>query len=363
LETLTQTWNLEIVAGNSLGNVLSFAAALFTTMVVARLVHTLIHSRLRTWAARTSNDLDDALIEALERPINLLILGFGSRAAVACLVLPDGLEQIVEHVLTVVVTVFIAWGVTRIVDALRTVFIDPRVAASESKLDDQVVPIADKTIKVVIWSMAVLISFSNLGYDIVSLLTGLGIGGLAIAMAAQATLSNLLGSFTIFADQPFQVDDWITVDGHSGVVTEVGLRAVRLLTFEGRIVTLPNNSVVSTAVINPSVDRRWRQDGVLTLTYDSSHDDVKRALAILGEIFDAHPDLGSDHSARFRAFGDSALEISFAYWLQAGRPRRWLDIRSEINLEIKRRFDEAGLSFAFPTMSLHVVSLPKNPAA
>jgi small-conductance mechanosensitive channel len=102
--------------------------------------------------------------------------------------LPPTLRELVGNVLTVVTTMFLAWGVTRGVDALRKVLIDPRVAASASKLDDQLVPMADKAVKAVIWSMALLIAFSNLGYDILSLLTGLGIGGLAVAMAAQATL-------------------------------------------------------------------------------------------------------------------------------------------------------------------------------
>ncbi len=255
--------------------------------------------------------------------------------------------------LTVILTVFIAWGLTRVLDAIRIVFIDPRVAASETKLDDQLVPIADRSIKVVVWSLAILIAFSNLGYDILSLLTGLGIGGLAVAMAAQATLSNLLGSVTIFADQPFQADDYIEVSGYQGVVTDVGLRASRLRTVEGYVVNIPNAAVVDQPVINHTIDKRWRHDLKLGLVYDTTHDELCNAMVLLEAILEEHPRV-EEHVVRFTEFGDSALISSVAFFVPDGDMSNFLDTKSEVNLAIKREFDEAGLSMAFPSMSVYL---------
>lgn len=354
MDLLLRTWNLELAAGNSLGGVVLFGLGVFGTMLAARAVQALLNGRVRRWVARTDTTLDDALLDAFDRPLNLLLLAIGVRWSSHALHLPPTLRELVGNVLTVVTTMFLAWGVTRGVDALRKVLIDPRVAASASKLDDQLVPMADKAVKAVIWSMALLIAFSNLGYDILSLLTGLGIGGLAVAMAAQATLSNLLGSVTIFADQPFGVDDLITVGEHTGVVTEVGLRAVRIRTFEGFVVTIPNATVVNHALVNRTIGGRWRHQATLGLVYGTTSEQLELAIRVLREVFDAHPRIEPDHVVRFLAFGDSSLQLTYAFHAQAGPAGAWLDVISEVNLAIKRRFDEAGLQMAFPTMSVHL---------
>ncbi len=354
MDVLEYYWNLELGAENTLGNLVGFGLTLFVGLAVAKLINVLFHGRFREWASRTSNDFDDELLAALERPLNLFLIGVAARASIEFLKLPEVLDRLAGNVLTVVLTVFIAWGITRVMDAIRVVFIDPRVEASETKLDDQLVPIADRTLKVVVWSLAILIAFSNLGYDILSLLTGLGIGGLAVALAAQATLSNLLGAVTIFADQPFQVGDLITLDGHTGVVTDVGLRASRIVTFRGYTVTIPNAAVVGESVVNRTIDKKWRHDMTIGLVYDTSHDQLQHAMQLLDDILTEHPHVQPGHAVRFLNFADSALEIAVAYFVTDETVSTFLDTQSEVNLAIKQRFDAAGLSMAFPSMSVYL---------
>jgi len=356
VENFSHWWHLDLVAGNTIGNIAGFGITLLVGFLLAKVVNILFHGRFRDWASRTNTDFDDVLLDLIERPLNLFLMGIAARASIEFLTLPEVLDRLAGNVLTVVLTVFIAWGISRTLDAVRTVFIDPRVAASETKLDDQLVPIADRTIKVVIWSMAILIAFSNLGYDILSLLTGLGIGGLAVALAAQATLSNLLGAVTIFADQPFQVGHLITLGDHTGVVTAVGLRASRIKTFDGYTVTIPNSAVVDEAVVNRTIDNRWRHDLTIGLEYSTSYDQLQAAIGILGEILEAHPHVNTGFAVRFMNFADSALELKVAYFVTDETVGRFLDTQSEVNLEIKRRFDEAGLSMAFPSVSVYMSS-------
>lgn len=344
---------IELLAGNTVGSVAAFAVTLMAGLVLSKLVTLLFRGRLKDWAQKTATKFDDQVLLMLERPLSLFLLGVGARTSIEFLHLPGTLDQLLGNTLTVVLTVFIAWGITRVQDAVRIVWIDPRVLASETKLDDQLVPIADRSLKAVIWSLAILIAFSNLGYDILSLLTGLGIGGLAVAMAAQATLSNLLGSVTIFADQPFQVDDYIEVSGYRGVVTDVGLRASRLRTLEGYIVNIPNSAVVDQPVVNHTIDGSWRHDLTIGLTYDTTHEQLTNGMRILEQILEDDPRV-ADYVVRFMDFGDSALEISVAYFVPDGDIGVFLDTRSEVNLAIKRAFDEAGLSFAFPSLSVYL---------
>lgn len=353
MKTVITYLEMELLAGNTVGSLIAFAVTLMAGFILSKLVTLLFRGRLQEWAQRTATPFDDTVLLMLERPLALFLLGVGARTSIAFLALPESMDRLLSNVLTVVLTVFVAWGITRVLDAIRIVFIDPRVLASETKLDDQLVPIADRSLKVVIWSLAILIAFSNLGYDILSLLTGLGIGGLAVAMAAQATLSNLLGSVTIFADQPFQVDDYIEVSGFRGVVTEVGLRASRLRTVEGYIVNIPNASVVDQPVVNHTIDGRWRHDLKLGLVYDTDHEQLTRAMELLEQILEEHDGV-EDYVVRFTDFGDSALEISVAFFVPDGDIAVFLDTRSQVNLDIKRAFDEAGLSFAFPSMSVYL---------
>jgi len=350
----------DLFLGNTAANLGGFVVALFLTFAVAQIAQTVLNSRLRAFAEASESELDDHLVEVLDRPLYLLVLAIGLRASFLLLVLPEAIAGIVGNVLLVVITVFGTWGVSRVLDTIRALYIDPFVEASETKLDDQLVPIIDRTLKVTLWSLAILMVFSSLGYDILSLLTGLGIGGLAVAMAAQATLSNVVGSITIFADQPFQVDDLVELGNYRGVVREVGLRTCRIETFEGHMVSVPNAQVVDQAVINLSPKERWRYSATIGLVYDTTSEQLEQAIALVYGVLAAHDAIDDDTAVRFTNFGDSALEISFAYWTRCDAAGPYLNTISEVNLGIKRAFDEAGLSMAFPSMSVYVEQLPKR---
>jgi len=355
---LPEIFTTELFLGNTAANLAGFVLALFLTFAGARLAQVLLNSRLRKLAEVSESELDDQLVEVLDRPLYLLVMAVGLRGSVMLLELPQAIGTIVGNVLTVVITVFATWGVSRILDTLRALYIDPFVEHSETKLDDQLVPIIDRTLKVTLWSLAILMVFSSLGYDILSLLTGLGIGGLAVAMAAQATLSNVVGSITIFADQPFQVDDLVRLGDHEGVVREVGLRTCRIETFEGYLVSVPNANVVDQAVTNLSPGERWRYSATVGLVYDTTSEQLEQAMQLLHQILSDHPRIDDDTAVRFTSFGDSALEITFAYWTHATSAGQYLDTLSEVNLAIKRAYDEAGLSMAFPSVSLYVEQGP-----
>jgi MscS family membrane protein len=329
-----------------------FGAAVFATLVLTRLVDWAFRVQLRRLVEASETELDDAVVDALERPIQLIVLSAGVLFSSHFLHVPDGLRDFVDNVITVLITVFFTWGVSRSIDAFRLVVVDPWVEATETKLDDQIVPILDNTLKAVLWSMAVLTAFTMLGYDVLSLLTGLGIGGVAVAMAAQATLSNVFGSVSIFADQPFQMDDLVTLGEHTGVVTEVGLRTVRMRTLRGYRVTVPNHAAVADAVVCRSPDGSWRYDGELGLVYQTTADELKHAMVTLTDILESHPSV-SEHQVRFMSFAASSLQLRFAFYLESPSIQDYLDTIHDVNMAIKERFDAEGLRFAYPTITVH----------
>jgi len=343
----------ELVAGNTLGHFAGFAVAIFFTLLAARVTQWVFDVQLKKLTARSETKVDDIIVETLARPAQLVVTLFGAQLSLQVLALPEWANQFITNTTTVAASVLGAYTAVRLVDAIHETLILPWVEASDTRLDDQIVPIVLRACKVTIWVMATLITFSNLGYDIVSLLTGLGIGGLAVAMAAQDTLANVFGSVTIFADRPFQIGDLVEIAGNRGVVEEVGLRTSRLRTIEGALITVPNREMAAQSVTNFSTSGRWRYAASIGLVYDTPAAELRRAIDALIEIIQAHP-ATEDGGARFMEFGDSALGISFAYFITDPSAGRYLDAIGDINLTIKERFDAEGWDMAFPSQTVYI---------
>ena len=311
----------EMFAGNSVKDGLLFIGWLFATFVAAKLVQVTFKGVLARLARKSKNKLDDILLDAFKQPIYWIVMTWGLSASLGSLRLPSGLDGSIHKVSIVLLMMFIAWSLSNLISGVRATYIDPLAETTESRLDDQIIPIVEKTLKVATWSFALLIAFDNIGFDIVSLLTGLGIGGLALAMAAKDTLANVFGSVTIFADQPFQVDDVITVKGHTGTIIDLGLRTCRLRTFEGTLVTIPNSLMVGDCIENLSARTARRFLGNLGLTYATSGDQVEAAIQMVRGILAEHPKVREDFAVRFANFADSALEVSGAEKSGGARPR------------------------------------------
>jgi MscS family membrane protein len=353
MDSYEEWLGMELVFGNTVMNMVMFFGALVATIVVAKLVQGLFRNQLRRLAERSATMLDDILLDTFQRPLYWVILVSGVQLSFHTLVLSERVTELVNHTTMVILILFVTWTLSNLISALRAHYVDPRVEASDSKFDDQVVPIIEKALKVFLWVLAGMIMISNMGYDILSLLTGLGIGGLAIAMAAQDTLSNVFGSVTIFADQPFQINDLITVSGHTGIVTEVGLRTSRLLTPAGTTITIPNSAMVAGTVINHSGTGLRRKEMIIGLVYDTTADELQRAMAGALQIIEAHQET-DDCSTTFVNFADCALEIAIRFGVKEAAD--YGGVCSEINLQIKERFDREGWGMAFPTMTLDGLS-------
>ena len=241
---------------------------------------------------------------------------------------------------------------------LITVYVEPMVSKSESKLDDQILPILKKSIKTVILILAAIVILSNLGYDILSILAGIGIGGLAIALAAQDAVKNIIGGITIFWDKPFQIDDWIEVDGRSGSVIEVGMRSTRIKTIGGTHVVVPNSTIVDTMVENFSKRERRRQVVTIGLVYETSSDDMERAMEIIRKTLQNIDGIDyNDIMIRFVNFGAFSLDLEIVYWITDND--NWKIIVHKVNMGIKRNLDDSGIEMAFPTQTHYVINQTK----
>ncbi len=212
-------------------------------------------------------------------------------------------------------------------------------------------PILRKGLRSGIWAFGLILALNNAGYDVGALIAGLGIGGLALAMAAKDFVSNIFGGVTVFVDQPFKVGDRVQISGYDGTIEEIGLRSTRLRTLAGRIVIIPNFKFTDSFLENVTIEPARKVALTLGLTYDTSPEQVEEAIGILRAIITERSEtLEDEPTIWFESFGDFSLNVKVVYYVK--KEGHWAYSPSEVNLEVLKRFNAAGLDFAFPTQTL-----------
>jgi len=210
-----------------------------------------------------------------------------------------------------------------------------------------------RAILAVIWSLGIVMALNNVGVDVGTLIAGLSIGGLAFALAAQDTIKNIYGGFTIFTDRPFRIGDRIKVDGFDGFVENIGIRSTRIRTLEKRVVTIPNFKLVEASVENISEEPMRRILMKLGLTYNTTPDQMSDAMVILRDIPNRVSTVfENDVVVAFTDFTEFSLVITFVYFIK--KEADVMEAPSQVNTEILRAFNAAGLKFAYPTQTVYL---------
>jgi MscS family membrane protein len=345
----------EILTGPFLGNTgEAWLIALFLaigSVVGAKVVYWIFARISRRLARRTKTALDDIILDMLEEPIAVMLSFLGIRFALGTLSFPDGLETWIGYVFNVVMILAAAWLISRLFDALFKQYVVAWAEESDTDLDDQLLPIVHKMANVVIWSVALIIALDNAGYDVGALVAGLGIGGLAFAMAAKDTIANIFGGFTIFTDKPLTLNDRVRIAGYDGSVREIGLRSTRIETLDGTVVTVPNSKFADSPVENVSLEPSRKVIVKLGLVYDTTPEEMDKAIELLKGIAGGNPNLEEKVLVSFTEFGDFSLNLLLIYYIKKGADI--LETQSAINRAILAQFNENGLEFAFPTQTLY----------
>lgn len=228
---------------------------------------------------------------------------------------------------------------------------------TENTLDDQLAPLVTKTLKLLVVVIGVLLILQNTGVNVVSLVAGLGIGGLALALAAQDTVSNVFGSVTIIADRPFQVGDWVKIGDTEGTVEDLGFRSTRIRTGSRSLVTLPNSTVAKEKIENMEKRSLRPCKHNLGIEYGAKPEQLAQVIEQIRYLLSRNPDvLKEDINVFFNQFGDSALNISVSFYIVVDQSIDFMETQQEILFDIMKVVDTCGLGFAFPTQTLHVAS-------
>ena len=336
--------------GNSILNWGIAVGILILSFVVVKMLYWIFSNVIRRLTSKTKTNLDDVLIDKLEKPLTYLVLILGYWISIHYLVFKEEVEIVLENAAYFLLVIDVTAILSRIVDALISEVIMPITEKSDSSFDNQLIPVIQKGVRSIIWILGIIIGLDNIGFDITAMIAGLGIGGLALALAAQDSVKNIFAGIMIFLDKPFRIKDRIQVDGFDGIVEEVGLRSTRLRTLEGRIVTIPNSRFTDNSVTNVTSQPTLKVKLNLGLTYDTDENQMQKAIDILEEIVKDQEAITDDYAAGFNGFGDFSLNILFIYYVKPDS--HWLDTQTLVNKEILRRFNKEGLEFAFPTQTI-----------
>ena len=266
-----------------------------------------------------------------------------------------GCRMIANRILYVAIALSFTQIIMRVIDFFGLIMIH-RASLTESKTDDQLVPFLREAIKVVV---AILSLFFVLGaifhINVASLIAGLGIGGLAVALAAKESIENLIGSFTIFLDKPFVVGDHIKTSGIEGIVEKIGFRSTRVRTLEKSLVTLPNKSMVNNDLDNLTKRTHRRVKNTIGLAFGSSQQQIKNIVTELASFFEYHEHIDTKESAvRFTDIGNSSINILIDYYIIGNDPELFSNVREEVNFKIIELVNKQGCTFAYPTQTIFV---------
>jgi len=246
----------------------------------------------------------------------------------------------------------------RLVD-LVNYFLAKFAERTSSTLDDQLVPLVNKSLKVFVVIAGSLIVLQNFEVDVTALLAGLSIGGLAFALAAQDTIKNLFGSIMIFIDRPFQIGDWVVSGDFDGIVEEVGFRSTRIRTFANSLISIPNGKLADQTIDNMGRRIYRRYNTNLGLTYDTPVDLIETYVKGLRAIVENHPSTRKDYyEIHFKSFGDFSLNILVYIFFECKDWSAELEAKHDFNIEAKKLAESLGINFAFPTQTLQVETLP-----
>jgi MscS family membrane protein len=341
------------VWGNELWKYLFSLIYIFLAFYVSKLLDFFTRVWLKKFAQRTETKFDDLLLELLNGPVKVVAFVIFLRIGLDVFDWPELVQQVLAKGFAIVVAVSITYMLLKFVDLVMSYWRQRAKAETDRAFDEQLFPIVRKTFKVFIIVVALLVTLDNIGVNVTAAIASLSIGGLAVGLAAQDTLANLFGAISVFVDKPFRVGDRIVLDNVDGVVESIGLRSTRVRNLDGHLITVPNKTMGNATITNITRRPNIRTLMNISVTYDTPAEKVQRAVDVLNEIYKNHP-MTQDVWISFNKFADASLNIFIIHWWGGTVYKEYLAGMQEMNLTIKRRFDEANISFAFPTQTLYI---------
>jgi MscS family membrane protein len=341
------------VAGIPLWQYASSLIYIFLAFYVSKFLDHFIRGRVKKWATRTTTKFDDLFFELVRGPVKIVAFVILLHIGMRVYEWPEVLESFFSKALKIFVACSITYVLLKGIDLLVGIWQQRSASPGNEQFSRQLLPLIRKTIKVFVVVVAALVTSQNLGLNVTGLIASLSIGGLAIGLAAQDTLANLFGAVAVLTDKPCRVGDRIQVEGIDGTVEQIGFRSTRVRNLDGYLVSIPNktmgNSIITNIAQRPTIKTVMN----IGITYDTPVEKVERAIRILEDVFKPNP-MTADLLISFNKFESSALNIMVVHFWNSTDGRQYLAGLQAMNLEVKRRFDQEGINFAFPSQTVYL---------
>lgn len=363
----------KIYFGNTVQSYLWFIGILFFGFIFLRFISKVLSRLLFKLFKKFASEVKgEKFVELLLKPIELLLTvsiiyiainhlnyplqeTFFSRKNSAVLYI-----DIIDKLFLFFVIISFNWIVLRIIDFVALVMAY-KASLTESKSDDQLVPFVRELFKILAIIVGVFVVLGMVfEINVLTLITGLGIGGIAIALAAKDSLENLFGSFTIFLDKPFVVGDLVKVDGIEGTIEKVGFRSTQIRSMDKSIITVPNKKMIDNALENLTLRNFRRVKFTLALTYETSPEQLKLITDDINNLINEHPNIKEESIAIFEEFGDYSLNLMVLYFIEMMEYYPYLKIKEDLNYQITQIIYKHGSSFAYPTRTIIHQSVDGN---
>jgi MscS family membrane protein len=348
------SWMQQDIAGVSFWQMIGLLIIFLAGFLIQLAMMAFIARQAQRWMRRLSIEWEPTHVKDVSQPLGLLAGAVFFSFFLPLLNFKIQVHDVLMFAARMVAGVSSVWCLYHAVELLA-LWMTQNAAKKSALLDDQLVPLIRRALKILVIALGTVFVLQNLKVDVASLLAGLGIGGLALALAAKETISNLFGSATIFADKPFQIGDWIVVGDKEGIVETVGFRSTRIRTFYHSLVTIPNAKVADSVIDNYGVRPFRRVITTLGLAYDTPPKKLEAFVDGVKKIILADPCTRKDaYDVHFHEFGVSALQIMVTFHLRVRESAEELRKRHEIFLAILELANTLPVELAFPTQTLHI---------
>ena len=322
------------------------------------IIRKIVLEHFKKLSAKTSTDIDDVIVEAVQgvRPWVYIIVSLF--ASLQFFILPEALDKVLTGLFlfalvwqTIEVLVcFVDYGSRRFLE--KDLDGDGQVDPNAATASHMVALLS----RIMMWSLGILFVLSNMGIEVTSLLAGLGIGGIAIAFALQGILSDLFASFSLYADKPFRIGDYIVIGTDSGVVEKIGIKTTRIRTLQGEELVVSNAELTTARVQNFKKMSKRRIVSQFGVTYETPQARLKEIPEIVTRTFETLPSADLDR-VHFTSFGDSALIFELVYYVHSSNYADYLDVQQAFNFDLMEKFTELGIDFAYPTQTIYTKAI------
>ncbi|KPL00525.1 MAG: mechanosensitive ion channel protein MscS [candidate division Zixibacteria bacterium SM23_73_3] len=335
---------------NSVLDYLIFLLTILVGILIVRIIKALILRRLKAWAEKTATTIDDFLIRIFEKTLLPLVYFGVLYLATRSLTLNPTLTKIIDVLGVILLTIFgIRFVVSIIKYSLETYWLKKEKDEAKQRSVKGIL----KVIKVIIWGIGITFLLDNLGFKISTVIAGLGIGGIAVALAAQAILGDLFSYMSILFDRPFEIGDFIIVGDYLGTIEHIGIKTTRVRSLSGEQLVFSNTDLTNSRLRNYKRMGKRRVLFKLGVTYQTSLQQLKEIPEVIKNIIENIDDTTFDRS-HFSSYGDFSLDFETVYYVMNRDYNKYMNIQQEINFAINEEFEKRRIEFAYPTQTLYL---------